>query len=75
MKIHVCTMNGRRDSYLVGEVQRKQVRLLPSGDLDGERDPDGEPERHGGAEGAVMGHLALHPVLAHRAESSASDER
>ena len=56
-------------------MQRKEVRLLPPGDLDGERDPDGDPEGHGGPEGTVMRHLALHPVLAHRAESSAPDER
>ena len=58
-------------SYLIGEVQGKEVGLLPASDLDGERDADGESEGHGGSQCAVVRHLALHTVLEHRAKSPA----
>ena len=55
-------------------MQGEEVRLLPPGHLDGERDAAREPNGHGGAERAVVRHLPLHAVLAHCAEGAASGE-
>ena len=62
-------------SYLIGEVQGKEVGLLPAGDLDGERDADWESEGHGGSQSAVVRQLALYPVLEYRTKSPGPNGR